>query len=218
MKTRDKILQASLALFNTEGETNVSTVDVANEVDISPGNLYYHFKGKEAIISALYGDFEEEMRLVLDAPLDRPLSAEDNWLYFYIVFEEIYDFRFFYRNLTDLLTRYTALNTRFQDLLTRKADTIAAMLNALSQQGVLNTTEREVEHLATRLTMLLTYWLNFEAVRHPGASGPDIIHGGVFHVLSHIAPYVSVGRDVFMDVISALYEDQLADAARRRRA
>jgi AcrR family transcriptional regulator len=216
MKTRERILQAALELFNEEGETNVSTVDIANQVDISPGNLYYHFKGKDALIAALYDAFEEEMRIVLTAPVDRPLRAEDNWLYFYIVFEEIFDFRFFYRNLTDLLTRYPHLNTRFQDLLERKQETSSSMLNNLTGHGVLDMRPTEIEQVSTRLTMLLTYWLNFEAVRHPGASGPDIIHGGVFHVLSHIAPYFSGGREVFTDVISTLYEDQMADAAKRR--
>ncbi len=216
MKTRDRILHASLDLFNEEGETNVSTVDIANAVDISPGNLYYHFKGKDALIAALYDAFEEEMRIVLTAPVDRPLRAEDNWLYFYIVFEEIYDFRFFYRNLTDLLTRYPQINARFQDLLERKQATCASMLTSLDDRGVLSIGKNEVEEVSTRLTMLLTYWLNFETVRHPDASGPDIIHGGVFHILSHVAPYFLAGREVFMDVISTLYEDQMEDAAKRR--
>lgn len=217
MKTRDRILQASLTLFNEEGETNVSTVDIANQVDISPGNLYYHFKGKDALIASLYEAFEEEMRIVLTAPVDRPLRAEDNWLYFYIVFEEIFDFRFFYRNLTDLLTRFPQLNARFQDLLERKQATNSALLSNLVEHGVLDMRAAEIEQVSTRLTMLLTYWLNFEAVRHPDASGPDIIHGGVYHVLSNIAPYFAGGREVFTDVISTLYEDQMADAAKRRK-
>ena len=39
MKRRDVILEVSLVLFNQEGEANLSAVDIANELDISPGNL-----------------------------------------------------------------------------------------------------------------------------------------------------------------------------------
>ena len=60
VKTRDRILQTALALFNEEGEENVSTVDIAAVMGISPGNLYYHFKGKEAIIAGLFEGFEEK--------------------------------------------------------------------------------------------------------------------------------------------------------------
>ena len=88
MKTRDKILLASLTLFNDEGEGNVTTVDIANELDISPGNLYYHFHGKEQIILELYAGFELEMVDILEAPLEQSLDAQDAWFYLYIVFEQ----------------------------------------------------------------------------------------------------------------------------------
>ena len=39
MKTRDRILECALQLFNHKGEPNVSTMEVANEMGISPGTI-----------------------------------------------------------------------------------------------------------------------------------------------------------------------------------
>ena len=97
-KTKDKILRTALGLFNNEGESEVSAVDIASVMGISPGNLYYHYKGKDEIISALFADFEVEIKQVLTSPISAPLKLEDNWVYLYIIFEEIFDFRFFYKN------------------------------------------------------------------------------------------------------------------------
>ena len=79
MKTRDRILECALQLFNQKGEPNVSTMEVANEMGISPGNLYYHFHGKEPLVLGLFERFQNELTPLLDPPSDVQLAAEDYW-------------------------------------------------------------------------------------------------------------------------------------------
>ena len=77
LKTRDRILQASLELFNTQGERSVSTNHLAAHLGISPGNLYYHFRNKQAIIAELLAVYAADVERLLLVPADRQLSMED---------------------------------------------------------------------------------------------------------------------------------------------
>jgi len=59
MKTKKKILEASLYLYNTQGVREVSTRSIANYMGISAGNLHYHYKHTEDIIHALFADLSQ---------------------------------------------------------------------------------------------------------------------------------------------------------------
>ena len=105
MKTRDRILLTSLQLFNEHGEPRITTNHIADELDISPGNLYYHFRSKDEIISLLFQQFERRMEAALQTPERRVPNMEDMWLYLHLVFESIWEYRFLYRDLDNILSR-----------------------------------------------------------------------------------------------------------------
>jgi AcrR family transcriptional regulator len=54
MTTKDKIIETSVKLFNEKGCLNTSTRHISNELGISVGNLYYHFKNKEEILIEIF--------------------------------------------------------------------------------------------------------------------------------------------------------------------
>ena len=194
-KTKDKILKTALALFNNEGESEVSSVDIAAVMGISPGNLYYHYKGKDEIIAELFADFEMEFRQVLSSPIKAPLKLEDNWIYLYIIFEEIYDFRFFYKNQSQLITRIPALQGPFSRILSLTEQTGFSLLSTLEEQGYLSFADGEKGALATRLTQHFTFWLQYHELRFATAAPQSIIDQGVFHSLIQITPYWRGGED-----------------------
>ena len=51
--TRDQIVAASDRLFYEQGFAATSFADIANAVEISRGNFYYHFKTKDEILAAV---------------------------------------------------------------------------------------------------------------------------------------------------------------------
>ena len=64
-RTAQRILEVTLDLFNRFGEPNVSTTLIAAELNISPGNLYYHYPAKDELINRLYEGYETELNELL---------------------------------------------------------------------------------------------------------------------------------------------------------
>jgi AcrR family transcriptional regulator len=205
LKTREKILQTSLLLFNEEGESHVTTVDIANEMDISPGNLYYHFKGKEVIIDNLFEKFEDGFSDILHAPIKKELKIEDSWYYLYVVFEEMYHYRFIYQNLSDLLHRYEGINKRFRKLLNLKFQTATTIISGLRDEKILTIDDASVDVLINNIVMTVTYWIAYSSLRDDKQSEQNLLHKGVFQVLSLIGPFLSQGKEEYREFCRNFY-------------
>ena len=119
-RTRERILELSLRLFNEFGEPNITTTVIAEEMNISPGNLYYHFRNKDDIVNSIFAQFEAEIERILTVPDGRRSNMEDVWLYLHLMFELIWRYRFFYRDLNDLLSRNRKLELHFKAILAHK--------------------------------------------------------------------------------------------------
>lgn len=215
MKTRDRILDTSLRLFNDEGEAHTTTVDIADELDISPGNLYYHFKGKDQIIAELFLQFELAVSQTLNAPLEQPLHErkgriEDNWYFLYVVLEELYLYRFFYHNLDDLLRRYPKLVRGFRRIIAQKRAALAAIIGSLFEQSVISLPRIQMEALVENMTLQLTYWLSYDRLLHDERDAQLVIHQGVLQLMTMIAPYLGEEQMDFYRECEAIFEAMLA--------
>lgn len=208
LKTRDRILMTSLELFNTEGEPNVTTVDISNELDISPGNLYYHYRGKEEIVGALFLQYYEQMLRILHEPVNKPLEVVDNWFYLVVLFEQIHRYRFLYRNISLIIQRYDSIERPFRRLVNQKVATAVQILTQLRNHSILDADDQRIALLARSIAMTITYWFGFDALTGKSENGnPSAIHGGVLQVMSLIAPYLGVQEQEFMTVCLALYQE-----------
>ena len=67
LNTKQKIINASIQLFNAHGIANVRLQQIAAETGISPGNLAYHYRNKEAIVQAVNEELYQEVAEVLSA-------------------------------------------------------------------------------------------------------------------------------------------------------
>lgn len=190
-RTRERIVETSLRLFNDFGEPNVTTTTIADELDISPGNLYYHFRNKDEITNTIFAAFEREIDAALAVPAGRRADVEDIWLFLHVLFELVWRYRFLYRDLNDLLSRNRTLEIHFKQILERKVRTAAGLLEGLAAAGELEARSEEIEPLATNMVVVATYWLSFAYVRDPrhfAESG--VVARGAFQVMSMVAPFL----------------------------
>lgn len=217
MKTRDRILHTSLMLFNEEGEAETTTIDIANEMDISPGNLYYHFKGKDEIISELFTQYEHAMSNTLTAPIEKPISdsrgsVEDNWYYLYVVMEEMYQYRFLYHNLDNLLQRYPDIRRSFRRLIQLKRAAMYAICQSLLEQEVIDARDQQLLGLVDNMTLNLTFWLNYESLLRENSDPQITIHQGVLQLLTMVAPYLGETQLSFYHDCQAIYANMLQES------
>ena len=161
LKTKERILQLSLLLFNERGERSVTTNHIAAELGMSPGNLYYHFRNKSEIIKELMEQYQKETLEMLALPDDRPLDANDKIRYFQVLSSQLWAYRFLHRDVYHLVEN----NVDFRKMYPRFAGQVMQqgqkIYKAFVDAGLMEMTNSEIEALIINLWIVLTNWTNF---------------------------------------------------------
>lgn len=82
-ETRRKIVIAADHLFYEQGFENASFADIAQAVEISRGNFYYHFKTKDAVLAAVIEYRLDERKTMLrlwELEEDNPANRIKNFI------------------------------------------------------------------------------------------------------------------------------------------
>ena len=206
-RTRERILGTSLALFNRLGAPRVTTGDIADEMNISPGNLYYHFANKDEIVFELYATYEARILPLYADPGGRHVDVDDLWLWLHLLFEQMWSYRFLYRDLDELTSRSRKLGTRFGALLRKGVTTVIELCRAMVDAGTMRATDREVEALAHNVVLVASYWSSYDRIRRATHDGPLEHDAGeaAYHVLALFGPFLNDTAREYLDRLSADY-------------
>jgi AcrR family transcriptional regulator len=204
-KTRDRILEASLSLFNREGLAAVSTHRIAAELGISPGNLHYHFRTKSLIVAWLFRRFEERFAPCIDASA-QVTALDDLWLSLHLTFEAIEEYRFVYRDIEVLLNEFPELQPRAQALTARNLLAAKALCAGLAATGVIRASAEDVEMLALQIVFATTCWFSFQRLTPPQKApsyGPAAL--AAYYTLTLLSPYVVGESKDYLNYLRAKY-------------
>ena len=209
-RTRERILETSLRLFNRDGAPRVTTADIADEMNISPGNLYYHFRNKEEIVGELYGSFEDKVKPLVSAPPSLTPGVEDLWLLLHLVFEQMWAYRFLFRDLDEIVARNRRVGARFSDLLKASETGVLELCASLARSGAMQASDREIAALAKNVMLVSTYWTSFQRIRErPAHASAETETPGLdraaYQVLALISPYLHGDDRALIDRLGAEY-------------
>lgn len=76
--TRNRLLEAALVRFATDGPVAVTLDDIRRDAGVSVGALYHHFEDKAALVDALYLELTRRVQELFLAELHMHASAEDS--------------------------------------------------------------------------------------------------------------------------------------------
>lgn len=203
--TKSRILDGALELFNQYGAPNVSTNHIADALDISPGNLYYHYASRGDIVGALFERFEQAMLQVVVLPDKRLPDAEDIWFFLHLILEVQVEYRFWYRDLNEMAGRHDGLKKRFQALLELQQQSVQQLLNRLAQAKMLEANALQRATLTRNILLVMNTWLGFSDITPDRlAENPNL---AVWQVMSLVSLHLTEAAQQDIENLALMYLD-----------
>ncbi|WP_458125322.1 TetR/AcrR family transcriptional regulator [Paenibacillus sp. Z3-2] len=191
-KTKEKVMETAIAMFNLEGTSSVSTNHIAKELGISTGNLYYHFKNKEEIIRAILEKMIQEWDMVWQVPVSNwQPTLEDLKSIIRYTFQLQWKYRFFYRELIVLMKMDPLLKDRHQRIQGQRMDEQKEFIQLFIEVGVLRLPEdpSQMDSLLTICWIISNYWLAFLETNNETVS-KEQMEQGIQLIMTVIGPYI----------------------------
>ena len=168
--TRTQILVASLSLFNEHGEPNTTTNDIANEADISPGNLHYHFRKKSILVEALLAEFQADVRRVLHPPTGDEITIDDFWAFLHLLLEVLAVYRFLLRDMETLVSTYPKVGHALKGFSKGLTAVMQLYVEALRRSRLLQIDDSEVPVVCRNLAVISLFSERYDEVSGAGST------------------------------------------------
>ena len=177
---------------------------------MSTGNMYYHYPSKADLVNALFERYTRKIKKILPAGIEVE-NVEDAWFFFHTLFELIGEYRFLYRDLSNLLGNNVQMERQIQTLMKQKVEAIQNTISGLHRHQLLALGKQDNTHvIATSMALLMTYWLNYDYIRAPRtalepAHAERALLSGAFHVLHLLSPYLRGDARTHLQTLSKAY-------------
>lgn len=165
MGNRQRILNAAIELMNEKGSA-VGTTLLSDHLDISPGNLYYHFKNREEILGEILEHLAKDLDLILALEADEEVSPKKTASCFIGGVYVLWRYRFFFSSSVEIVVNDDELRVRYRQIYEDGIASITAIIKALCDQnpGGLPLSADEQQRLAKNIWIVWTGWPKYTEV------------------------------------------------------
>ena len=162
MGTKEKIIKTAIELFNNHGTQAITTNHIAKNIDISPGNLYYHFKNKFDIIRSISDKFHIELKSVFKIEIKTINDFRNNIISIYNCFFRIQkSYQFLFTEDVYLSSQDNILLKKYQQLRSAIKEDYNKMLKDLIELNILKKeTLIIIDDLLNTQWIILWHWVN----------------------------------------------------------
>ncbi|MGZ3774949.1 MAG: TetR/AcrR family transcriptional regulator [Pseudobdellovibrionaceae bacterium] len=189
MKTKERILVTSIDLFNRSGVVAVTTNHIAKAMNISPGNLYFHYDNKEEILVELFKRMAKDTYQVWRPRRTKKASPLE---FINENFDLYWRYRFFHREMYALRRKDQQLAKMWRTHIHKMMKLMVILYRQWMKEGKMMKIEQvsEMQYIAESLLAMSTTFLQFfeSAEKQPGKRS---IERGKHHVARLLLPYTT---------------------------
>ncbi len=159
MKTKERIIQAAIQLFNARGTKSVSTNHIAEAAGMSPGNLYYHYKNKAEIIQDILSYMMDDLEGAGN-PFDEQYSCIKQMVNcIERMLERQWTYRFIQTELLSLMDRDPLLRERIGNLNKYRLEQFNRLIRQMIEQDqMIDLTDETINFLARSSFVVTVFW------------------------------------------------------------
>lgn len=151
-----------MELYNEKGYNNITTRHIAAELNMSPGNLHYHFKHSEDIVKILFSELVLKIDVILNNLQKTENKAlEDLYSFTFSTYEVFYSFRFIFMNFFDILKHIPAIESRYESINESRKDEFQVIFKGFQKNNIFRDDIPDfiLKGLTTQIFIIADNWI-----------------------------------------------------------
>lgn len=191
--TSEKILDTALLLFNSQGLAKVTLRTIAKKMDISQGNLNYHFKKRDDIIEALYHRLVKGMDNSMAKIQHSTIGLQLMYDISSAIMNNSYKYRFFLLDFAQIMRENPTIKKHFQNLIKIRQGQIEGLFNMMIAEGILREAKlpQEYFYLYKRIQIFGDFWMSSAEIEKSQITKKTITEY-LEIIIQSIYPYLTV--------------------------